>query len=90
MVGAYVISKDGIITALKDGVSKISIISPGFEAYQVTVTVSSKGLKGDCNSDGIVNMADAVMLQKWLLAYPDAELRDWQIVDMDENKKSLL
>ena len=82
-----VISKDGIITALKDGVSKISIISPDFETYQVTVTVSSKGLKGDCNSDGIVNIADVVMLQKWLLAYPDSDLKDWQAADIDDNKK---
>ena len=39
-------------------------------------------LKGDVNADGEVNIADAVLLQKWLLAAEDAELADWEAGDL--------
>lgn len=38
-------------------------------------------LKGDANADGEVTIADAVMLQKWLLCASD-ELTCWQNVDL--------
>ena len=31
-------------------------------------------IRGDVNADGVFNTADAVLLQKWLLAVPDTEL----------------
>ena len=44
-------------------------------------------LKGDCNADGSFNIADTVLLQKWLLAVPDTNLADWHSCDLDRNGK---
>ena len=43
--------------------------------------------KGDVNGDGMLSLADAVLLQKWLLAVPDTQLADWQNGDMDGSGK---
>lgn len=40
---------------------------------------------GDCNNDGELSVADAVLLQKWLLAVPDTELANWQAADLCED-----
>ena len=44
-------------------------------------------VKGDVNADGVVNMADAVLLQKWLLTIPDVKLADWKAADVYEDDK---
>ncbi|MBR6617032.1 MAG: dockerin type I repeat-containing protein [Oscillospiraceae bacterium] len=33
---------------------------------------------GDVNADGKFNVSDVVLLQKWLLAVPDARLANWR------------
>ena len=43
-------------------------------------------LKGDVNCDGEISIADAVLLQKWLLAVPDTELPYWQNADLYEDE----
>lgn len=45
----------------------------------------SATVKGDINSDGKFNVADVVLLQKWLLAVPDVELADWKAGDLCED-----
>ena len=40
---------------------------------------------GDGNKDGSFNLADAVLLQKWLLAVPDTALPDWKAADLCED-----
>ena len=37
---------------------------------------------GDVNADGAFNVADVVLLQKWLLAVPDTHLTNWNAADM--------
>lgn len=37
---------------------------------------------GDINADGKVNLADVVLLQKWLLGIPETKLADWQAGDL--------
>ena len=37
---------------------------------------------GDVNADGEFNVADLVLLRKWLLAVPDAKLENWQNADL--------
>lgn len=44
-----------------------------------------EGITGDANNDGIVSVADAVMLQKWLLG--SGELTCWQNVDLCKDKR---
>ena len=42
---------------------------------------SSQTVKGDVNSDGKFDIADIVLMQKWLLAIPDTELKNWKAGD---------
>ena len=48
---------------------------------------ASLKLKGDVNSDGKFNVADLVLMQKWLLAVPETVLPDWNAGDMDSNNR---
>ena len=42
---------------------------------------------GDVNADGVFNIADLVLLQKWLSAVHDTELKNWKAADLcDDNK----
>lgn len=40
---------------------------------------------GDVNEDGAFNVSDVVALQKWLLAVPDATLKNWKAGDLCED-----
>lgn len=49
-------------------------------------TLRSKSfIAGDVNADGDFNVADLVSFQRWLLAAPDAELKNWQAGDLCED-----
>ena len=42
---------------------------------------------GDVNADSVFNIADLVLLQKWLSAVHDTELKNWKAADLcDDNK----
>ena len=41
----------------------------------------------DVNTDGSFNVSDLVLLQRWLLAAPDAELANWQAGDLCEDNR---
>lgn len=43
-------------------------------------------VSGDINADGKTNLADLVLLQKWLLGVPETRLADWQAGDFDRNQ----
>lgn len=40
---------------------------------------------GDVNFDGIFNIADLVLLQKWLSAIPDTKLKNWKAADFNQD-----
>lgn len=44
-----------------------------------------KEIEGDVNADGALSVIDVILLQKWLLAVPDAELTDWKAADLCED-----
>ena len=44
----------------------------------MTNNETSASLNGDVNSDGTFDVADVVLLQKWLLAVPDTNLVNWK------------
>ena len=48
--------------------------------------VPSKGIKGDLNGDGQVNVADAVILQKFILGSKDVTAADWAAGDLCEDQ----
>ena len=45
----------------------------------------TSGVTGDVNADGTFDVTDVVVLQKWLLAEPDLELKNWKAGDYDAN-----
>lgn len=51
------------------------------------ISVSAPSVKGDVNADGKFNISDVVLMQKWLLAVPDAKLADWKAGDLCEDNK---
>lgn len=59
-----------------DGIDGINDGYPVFE-WQVPVI-------GDCNNDGAFTMADAVMLQKWLVN-DGTQLTNWEAADLDKS-----
>lgn len=42
-------------------------------------------VQGDVNADGVFDVSDVVLLQKWLLGIPDAKLTDWKASDFCED-----
>lgn len=42
-------------------------------------------LRGDVNADGLFNISDVVLLQKWLLVIPDTNLANWKAADLCED-----
>lgn len=42
-------------------------------------------VQGDVNADGVFDVADVVLLQKWLLTVPDTNLADWKAADFCED-----
>ena len=80
-----VVSKNGVVTALGEGIAVISVINDDSDVVQLKVTVNSVSIIGDCNDDGELSVADAVLLQKWLLAEPDVELANWKAADLCED-----
>ena len=51
---------------------------------QWTLKSLSPEIKGDCNADGKLSIADVIMLQKWILN-DGTELTDWQAADLCED-----
>ena len=46
---------------------------------------SESFVEGDVNADSSFNVSDLVLMQRWLLAAPDAELANWQAGDLCED-----
>ena len=60
--------------------------SSGCVNYTVfAVPADEKIIKGDVNMDGELNVADVVLLQKWLLAVPNTHLANWKAADLCED-----
>ena len=47
-----------------------------YESYLESIRIS-----GDINADGVFDISDVILLQKWLLAVPDTELNNWHAAD---------
>lgn len=47
---------------------------------------TGRSIRGDVNADGKFDMADIVLMQKWLLSVPDTELADWKAGDLWEDE----
>ena len=48
-------------------------------------TENDEKIKGDVNADGVLNVADVVLFQKWLLAVPGVKLDEGEMADLYED-----
>ena len=69
----------GLDTPATLTLSEAMFIQANFEGGQ--------SINGDVNADGQFNIADVVLMQKWLLAVPDAKLADWKAGDLCEDDR---
>ena len=53
------------------------------ESDEVTET-----LEGDVNADGKFNIADVVLLQKWLLNVPNTQLANWRAAELMQEQQT--
>lgn len=51
------------------------------------IALDDEDIKGDINSDGVFNISDIVVLQKWLLNVPNTELANWKAADFCEDNE---
>ena len=54
---------------------------PDWNSY-ITADPGNERADGDINADGKLEIADVVLLQKWLLAVPDTYLPNWKAADL--------
>lgn len=78
-----IVSKSGIITAVGNGETNIHVSNSSGDVVKIKVKIISL-IKGDANNDGEVTVADAIMLQKWLLG-ASTELTNWENVGLCED-----
>ena len=69
-------------------ISALLAVSVG-SAMLSALPVNAEGfsIKGDVNADGVFDVADVVLLQKWLLAVPDTHLENWQAADLCKDNR---
>ncbi len=61
--------------------------SASYENTDPVFEISSPvGIKGDINGDGEVNVADAVLLQKYIMGVRDITIADWKAGDIIEDQ----
>ena len=65
----------------------ITLGANGQAAYCVNYTIfvtpaKPAEVKGDVNDDGQLAASDLVVLQKWLMAFPDTSLNNWENADL--------
>ncbi|HAJ97656.1 MAG TPA: hypothetical protein DCO72_07970 [Ruminococcus sp.] len=81
-----VVSKRGMITAVGEGKAVVFITNSDGDVLEIEVTVHAP-VVGDCNNDGVLNVADIVLFQKWLHNVPNTHLADWKSTDMNGDNK---
>lgn len=71
-----------MVTAVGEGSAIISVINSDGDAAQLKLTVVKPDSIGDCNDDGVFDIADMVVLQKWLMSN-DEFITNWEAADID-------
>ena len=80
------------VTALPSGKYTANIAAVqknGFYTFSEDIyfEIDNQETAGDCNDDGTFTVSDVVLLQKWLLSFPDTHLANWQATDLNEDGK---
>ena len=72
-----------IYPAMFDTLLKVTVISDTGTA----LPANTDFVAGDVNNDGAFNVADVVILQKWLLGVPDTGLENWKAADLCNDER---
>ena len=80
------VSKDGLITGKQKGTTVVSVVTKDNDVIQYTVNVVETFIEGDCNSDGNFDIADVILLQKWLLTEVKT-LDNWKVADFCQDNR---
>lgn len=59
----------------------------GGDGQKYFIEAADEVIAGDVNMDGAFNVADVVLLRKWLLAVPDTHLANWKAADLCEDDR---
>ena len=89
MLTLYVVSarSDGEVTIMANEKEEYDlIVENGIFRYRFEPDIQPYRM-GDVNNDGEFNVADVVLLQKWLLAVPNTHLANWKAVDFCNDNK---
>ncbi|MCI6560288.1 MAG: glycoside hydrolase [Ruminococcus sp.] len=62
-------------------------ITVKYTKVEVVYEYPAEAIRGDVNKDGKFNVADLVLLQKWLLSVPDTNLADWKAGDLCDDDR---
>ncbi|MBO5461195.1 MAG: PD40 domain-containing protein [Ruminococcus sp.] len=73
------------LTELCGGLNELGADYYSWDEYEEYLGNSKK--MGDVNCDGEFTIADVVLLQKWLLAVPNIELKNWKAADFCNNDR---
>jgi len=86
--GGWVNSNDPSTIASGTG-EFAEIVNSGTNTYirNGGTIITEPPMMGDVNGDRSANIADAVLLQKWLLNKPDSDLPEWTAADIYEDGK---
>jgi endo-1,4-beta-xylanase len=57
-------------------------IVDGIDYTEATETQAKSTVRGDVNADGVCDVMDVILLQKWLLGIPGTHLADWKAGDL--------
>jgi hypothetical protein len=60
-------------------------IDDSMSIVEIDESEFTEPVKGDCNLDGVFNVSDVVLFQKWLVAAPDIKLSYWKAADFCED-----
>ena len=81
----YLMLKPCDMTALVERLEEIR--GGDGQKFILEPTAPKKAVIGDVNADGAFNIADVVLLQKWLIAVPNVVLIDWKEGDLCEDDR---
>lgn len=74
-----------IMSALAVTSTCTSFYTASRNEIHIEAAEQTAAIQGDVNADGTFDIADAVLLQKWLLAMPDVKLVNWKAADLCED-----
>ena len=66
-------------------IDNFTLYNSGYPIFAKQFEIDTLGVVGDANADSTFNIADVVMLQKWLLC--GGNLTDWMNIDFCEDNK---